>query len=80
MIIYMTNRTRFWTRTNIFLLAFFLEHLVIAMKVVIAILIPDVPGHVKTSEKRRRELIPKAQKKISECKKESGLEDLDILV
>ena len=80
MIIYLTNRSRFWTRTNIFLLAFFIEHLIIAMKVVIAILIPDVPGNVKVSEKRRRELIPVAQKKINQLKLESGMEDLDIIV
>ena len=80
MIIYLTNRSRFWTRTNIFLLAFFIEHLIIAMKVVIAILIPDVPGNVKVSEKRRRELIPVAQKKINQLKRESGMEDLDIIV
>ena len=55
------DRSAFWTRTNIFLLAFFIEHLVIALKVVIALLIPDVPANVKDSEKRRRELTPVAR-------------------
>ena len=80
MIIYLSNRSSFWTRTNIFLLAFFIEHLIIAMKVVIAILIPDVPSNVKIDEKRRRELVPVAQKKISQCKKESAMVDLDLFV
>ena len=80
MVIYLMNRSAFWTRTNIFLLAFFIEHIVIALKVVIAILIPDVPQNVKTSEKRRRELTPVAQKKIQQMKRESGMEDLDVIV
>ena len=80
MVIYLTNRSSYWTRTNIFLLAFFIEHLVIALKVVIAILIPDVPSNVKIDERRRRELIPEAERKIELCKKENGMEDLDVLV
>lgn len=43
----------FWTRTNIIMLAIVIEHIVIGLKVVIAIVIPDVPKNVKDSEKRR---------------------------
>ena len=50
---YLLNRGPFWTRTNIFILAIFIEHLIIGLKVVIALLIPDVPGDVKEAEKKR---------------------------
>lgn len=36
----------FWTRTNIFALAILVEHLVIGLKLVISVIIPDVPHKV----------------------------------
>ena len=36
----------FWTRTNIFALAILMEHVVIGLKIVIAMIIPDVPHRV----------------------------------
>lgn len=70
------SKTTFWTRTNILLLALFIEHLIIALKVVIALIIPDVPKNVKDSEKRRREFVLIAQQQIEKCKKESGMQDI----
>ena len=46
----------FWTRTNILFLAILVEHLIIALKVVIALIIPDVPKHVKMDELKRPDL------------------------
>ena len=36
----------FWTRTNIIVFAILIEHCVIALKVVLAMVIPDVPHKV----------------------------------
>ena len=33
----------YWTRANVILFAILIEHLVIALKIVIALIIPDVP-------------------------------------
>ena len=42
-----------WNRANIILFAILVEHLVIALKVVIALIIPDVPHQVSEDEFRR---------------------------
>lgn len=47
----------YWNRANIFLLAICLEHLVIALKVVIALVIPDVPYKVQEDEFRRVKIV-----------------------
>lgn len=52
------------TRTNIILLAIGIEHLIIGLKIVIAILIPDVPAHVKLSEMKRPDFVQTALKAI----------------
>ena len=57
---YLMMKHPFWTRTNVVLLAVFIEHLIIGLKVVIALIIPDVPKNVKNSEKRRPEFLAKA--------------------
>lgn len=58
----------YWNRANIFLLAICLEHLVIALKVVIALVIPDVPYKVQEDEFRRVKIIEKVQKELLEIK------------
>lgn len=45
----------YWTRTNMILVAIATEHLIIGIKVVIQILIPDIPKDVKYAEANRRE-------------------------
>ena len=54
MISYLMKKNPFWSRTNIIMLAIAIEHVIIGLKVVIAIIIPDVPKNVVDSEKRRR--------------------------
>ena len=50
-----TNKeSSYWTRTNIILLAIAVEHLIIGLKIVIGVLIPDIPKDVKESELRRK--------------------------
>ena len=58
----------YWNRANIFLLAICLEHFVIALKVVIALVIPDVPYKVQEDEFRRVKIIEKVQKELLEIK------------
>ena len=54
MVRWLTNRdSEFWTRANILGLAIIVEHAIIALKVVIALVIPDVPSAVKHAELRR---------------------------
>ena len=50
---WLMNKGEYWTRTNIFILAIVVEHLIIALKIVIAVLVPDVPKVVQESEKCR---------------------------
>ena len=47
----------YWNRANIFLLAIAMEHLVIALKIVIALVIPDVPYKVQEDEYRRIKIV-----------------------
>ena len=42
-----------WTRTNVFILVVGFEHAIIGLKLVIALLIPDVPARVKKAEEKR---------------------------
>ena len=48
------SKDSYWTRTNIILLAILVEHLIIGLKIVIGILIPDIPKDVKESELKRK--------------------------
>ena len=50
-----TRDAEFWTRANILGLAIIVEHVIIAFKVVIALVIPDVPKSVEKAEMRRPE-------------------------
>ena len=43
MIRWFLERDEYWTRTNIIILAVIVEHLIIALKIVIALVVPDVP-------------------------------------
>ena len=54
----------YWNRSNIILLAILVEHLVIALKIVIAMIIPDVPRSVKDNEERRKLVIEQAESEI----------------
>lgn len=76
---FLMQREPFWTRTNIVLLAVGVEHMVIGLKIVLAILIPDVPGHVQRSEDRRPEVIQQAQRELEKTKPKGAL-DIDQIV
>ena len=60
----MNRPSGFWTRTNIVMLAILLEHFIIALKVVIALVIPDVPAKVKEAESRRLDFLEQARQEI----------------
>lgn len=52
---YMSERNpNYWTRANVILATILIEHLVIALKVVIALIIPDTPFSVTEDEFRRK--------------------------
>ena len=50
----------FWNRANIILLAIFVEHLVIGLKIILAVIIPDLPDIVVKDEARRDMLVSHA--------------------
>ena len=55
MVRYMSERDpNYWTRANVILATILIEHLVIALKVVIALIIPDTPHSVTEDEFRRK--------------------------
>ena len=58
----------FWTRTNIFVLAIVIEHAVIALKILIALIIPDVPARVVTEEFRRTKIEESVVKELLDIK------------
>ena len=58
----------FWNRANIILLAILVEHCVIALKIVISLLIPDVPFKVREAEFRRNKIEDAVQKELIELK------------
>ena len=58
----------FWTRTNIFVLAIVIEHAVIALKILIALIIPDVPAKVITEEFRRTKIEESVVKELLDIK------------
>lgn len=43
----------YWNRANVILFCILMEHLVIAIKIIIAKIIPDLPDSVKIDETRR---------------------------
>ena len=49
-----SSESGFWTRYNILLLAIAIEHILIALKDMIALSIRDVPQRVQKSEKNRQ--------------------------
>ena len=65
---WLMNKGEYWTRTNIFILAIVVEHLIIALKIVIAVLVPDVPKVVQESEKCRPTFEQQAEKEIKVMK------------
>jgi len=54
----------FWTRANIIFMAILMEHVVIGLKVVIAMIIPDVPAKVIEAENRRVKVADAVQKEL----------------
>lgn len=54
-----------------------IEHLVIGIKVIIAILIPDLPEKVVIDEKRRVKLIKQAHKEMRQLKQMGNHETLE---
>ena len=50
---------QYWTRANVILFAILIEHFVIALKIMIALIIPDVPYKVQADEFRRVKIIEK---------------------
>ena len=73
----MNRESGFWTRTNILILAVGIEHVIIALKVVIALAIPDVPKHVKEAERRRPAFVAQAMKEMRGEKLKSGAVDME---
>ena len=61
-----TRGESYWTRTNIVLLAIAVEHMIIGLKIVIGVLIPDIPKDVKESELRRSSHEQQAKELIDE--------------
>ena len=58
MVQYLRNKDPlFWNRANIILLAIFIEHLVIGLKIILSVIIPDLPDIVVKDEARRDMLI-----------------------
>ena len=64
----------FWTRTNIIVFAILIEHCVIALKVVLAMIIPDVPHKVVSDEFRRERISAQVVKELLEIKFKGGHE------
>ena len=61
------------------MLAILLEHFIIALKVVIALIIPDVPARVKQAESRRLDFLEQARQEIRNKKNKKGAVGLDDL-
>ena len=53
------------------------EHLIIALKIVISMLIPDVPKQVKDDEFKRSQLEEGAHREMSDLKIKHGYETLE---
>ena len=75
---YFMKESEFWTRTNIFIFVVCMEHLIIGLKIVIAILIPDVPFNVKKAEEKRVESRKAALKELEQYKATSELEIVQV--
>ena len=74
----MTRPSKFWTRTNIIILLFGLEHILIAIAIVIDIAIPDVPSRVVKAETNRKYLQRAALKKIEKARKRALHQQIDL--
>ena len=68
----MKRDSGFWTKYNILLLAIAIEHCIIGLKALIAILIPDVSNNVMLAEKQRKEVYEAAIKEIDSQKQKSN--------
>jgi len=67
----------FWNRANMILLAVAFEHLIISLKIVIALLIPDVPASVIQAEQRRAYVTQQAQQEMLKLKRKTGAIDFE---
>ena len=70
----------YWNRANIFFFAICIEHLVIGLKIVIALIIPDVPYKVQEDEFKRVKIIDKVQKELLEIKIAGNHEDFEDMI
>ena len=75
---YLENKDpNYWNRANIFFFAICIEHLVIGLKIVIALIIPDVPYKVQEDEFKRVKILEKVQKELLEIKIAGNHEDFE---
>ena len=58
----------FWDRNTIILFAILIEHFVISLKIIIAMIIPDVPFKVHQDELRREKIIQQATEEMVQLK------------
>ena len=66
-----------WTTANILLLLILMEHLILALKIIMAILIPDVPERVIFEEYRHSQMAEMAKKEIQVFKLSGGHENYE---
>ena len=57
-----------WTRANIFIMAILVEHIVIGLKIVVALIIPDLPFSVTQAELKREKQIEQANRELLDYK------------
>lgn len=62
------NNREYWTPVAVVLLCVFIEHGLLALKVIIATIIPDVPGPVIEAEGKRQAIIEYARQDLLEFK------------
>ena len=66
-----------WTNENIILFLILMEHVILALKIIIAVLIPDVPQKVLFEEYRQEQIANMAKKEIQVYKLLSGSENYE---
>ena len=67
----------FWNRANIVLLALLVEHIIIGLKIVVALLIPDVPKSVQQAEMHRVKVIEQVNREMFDLKAKGGHETME---
>lgn len=74
---FMKKDPEYWNRANVILFCIMMEHLVIAIKIIIAKIIPDMPESVKIDETRRETLLKRALVEMRDIKMEGKYETFD---